>query len=296
VFHRLFGRRRTFPPADLTTLSTEELLGLMRHEAHRIEKSIYNDILEKKRPEYERKRDRLRVIFGILEDRRFDLGDPTVRWAREIAEAFDSLSQDFIAPRSSAPAPFTPEAAAPLVELFQRRRSCRVWAQEQPSEQELRAVAREMVDAARWAPTSGNRQPWRFLILADPRDKELLRGLKEQHCVGAPLLVFVGMDRRVYGALGDDERSLYIDAGAAVMQMVLVAHAAGLGTCWNHFADDLIRSRERNRTLYAAFARALGIPDHVEPVAIVAIGRAAFVPPTPARVGIDDLLLTPRGR
>ena len=37
------------PPYKLiTNLTEEELLSLMRHEAHRIEKSIYNDIFESK--------------------------------------------------------------------------------------------------------------------------------------------------------------------------------------------------------------------------------------------------------
>jgi nitroreductase len=147
-----------------------------------------------------------------------------------------------------------------------------------------------MIDAARWAPNSGNRQAWRFRIVDRSAAKELLKPVKEYHCTSAPILVYIGMDERVYGALGTKERSLYIDAGAATMQMVLVAHSANLGACWNHLSDDLLESRSANREAYAEFARHLRIPDFVRPIAIIALGRAAYVSPPPARTDVDRLL------
>jgi nitroreductase len=101
------------------------------------------------------------------------------------------------------------------------------------------------------------------------------------------------MDTRLYGALGDSERSVYIDAGAAIMQMVLVAHSCGMGVCWNHFADDLIQSRPANQECYRTFCDEMHIPEHIAPVAIVAIGIPEFLPPEPARMDIEALLLTP---
>jgi nitroreductase len=293
LLQKLGLAKKPFPPEDLRTLSNVQLLSLMRHEAHRIEKSVYNDIKERKAAVYRGKRDRVVEILAILKSRDVSLHEATVQWASEIVERYDRLEEDFILARRSEPRPFRPEAAAPFLDLVHSRRSCRVWAEEQPAEAELRALARQMIDSARWAPTSGNRQPWRFLVLTDPVDKQRLAGLKEQHCTSAPLLVFLGMDQSVYGFLGDDERSLYIDGGAAAMQMVLTAHAAGLGTCWNHFADDLIRSRPKNVTRYREFREAMGIPLQVAPVAIIAVGRPQYVPPVPARTDIDDLLLRP---
>ena len=148
-----------------------------------------------------------------------------------------------------------------------------------------------MIDAARWAPNSGDRQPIRFKIIVEPQEKALLAGLKEEHCYAAPCLIFVGSDRRFYGGLGQNEAGIYIDAAAAAMQMVLTAHAAHFGVCWNHFSRDLIESRERNRTVYEQFAQAMNIPGYVEPVAIIAFGHAAFHPPVPPRMSVDSMLL-----
>jgi nitroreductase len=276
---------------DLHSLSTDQLLALMRHEAHRIEKTIYNDILEKKFPIYQRKWVRVGEILELLRSRGLPADEPTMAWARDIHQAFDALDDRFIKPRSTPGEPIDDGAVGRFVELVKRRRSVRVWAELQPDRHRLEALARELIDAARWAPTSGNRQPWRFKVLVDPEKKELLRGLKEGHCIAAPLLVFVGMDTRLYGALGAEERGVYIDAGAAVMQMVLAAHSAGYGVCWNHFADDLIRSRASNVEAYRRFSAALGIALHIAPIAVVAVGRPAFIPPVPARMNIDDLLI-----
>ncbi|HEY6560047.1 MAG TPA: nitroreductase family protein [Polyangiaceae bacterium] len=286
-----FTRKASSRPKPLAARSNDELLSLMRHEAHRIEKAVYNRILQRKLPEYRAKRERLAEIYRLLSDRSYPGDDPTLLWSKRIYDAFDHLEQDFIQAESRAPGEFNPNDADQFIEFLRNRRSARVWADEQPTEAELVAFAKRMIDAARWAPNSGNRQAWRFLILVRDEEKRLFEKIKEQHTVSAPLLIFCGMDRRVFGALGDDERSIFIDAGAAIMQMVLLAHHCNLGVCWNHFARDLIGSRPANQTQYRRFIESMAIPEHIEPIALVAIGRAKFLPPVPDRMKVDSLLL-----
>ena len=291
--HRL-SFRSVNPPdpyAELLKLSNEQLLALMRHESHRIEKTIYNGIFQSKYSIYKEKWERLSLIYNILEERGYSVDEPTIIWSKKIYGAFDNLEDNFIR-KNSLPAPeFDSDLAAPFVSFLRARRSVRVWSDQQPDKSVFKAVAYNMIDAARWAPTSGNRQPWRFLILTEPEEKALLKGVKEEHCTSAPLLIFVGMDTRLYGAFGKSERSVYIDAGAAIMQMVLLAHKCGLGVCWNHFADDLISSREANQIIYANFAQNLNIPDYIAPIAIIATGVAKYIPPEPARMEVQSLLI-----
>lgn len=275
----------------LSQLSNEELLSLMRHESHRIEKSIYNNILKKKQEIYKKKRDKLTIIYKILQERNFVDDEPTLVWSKKIYHAFDNLDNEFIKPNSLPSQKFQPAEVNGFVKFLKSRRSVRLWADSQPEQSVLLKIAHQMIDAARWAPTSGNRQPWRFAVLTTKEDKVLLTGIKEEHCTSAPLLIFVGMDTRVYGSLGKEERSVYIDAGAATMQMVLTAHKSGLGVCWNHFADDLVESRESNKKIYANFAQKLGIPAYVTPIAIIAAGIPKFIPPEPARIDINNLTI-----
>ena len=276
---------------DLNKLDNTELLSLMRHESHRIEKTIYNNILEAKYQTYRQKWSKLGLIYQILAERQYPQNEPTLVWSKQIYDAFSNLERDFIQQNSTEPATFSPDSAGEFVDFLQARRSVRVWATQQPDETQLRTIAHQMIEGAKWAPTSGNRQPWRFLIMTDMAEKKLLTGIKENHCINAPLLIYIGMDTRLYGALGKSERSIYIDAGAAIMQMVLVAHKCGLGVCWNHFADDLIGSRPANVETYADFARQLNIPEYVTPVAIIATGIPKFIPPEPPRMANDNLLI-----
>lgn len=292
IYRKIFGNPVIFNPyEDLSNLSNDELLSLMRHESHRIEKAVYNNILESKQTIYREKWHNLSRIYEVLKDRGYTDDEPTIAWSKKIYHTFDNLKKDFIQANSLPGKEFEPTLAQLFVEFLRSRRSVRVWAEKQPKIEQLEEIAYKMIDAARWAPTSGNRQPWRFVILKDKEKKELLQKIKEEHCISAPLLIFVGMDTSLYGALGQSERGIYIDAGAAIMQMVLLAHKCGLGVCWNHFADDLINSREANQKIYANFAKTLNISDRIAPIAILAIGVPKFIPPEPARMNIENLMI-----
>lgn len=279
---------------SLSRLSDDELLGLMRHNSHRIEKAVYNRILETKRAEFQSRHQLIALIHEILAARGFPMDEPSVAWSCKITECFGNLEEGFIRPNSSPTSlSIDLSKADRLIECFRRRRSIRVWAEAQPDEGTLLAIARRMIDAARWAPNSGNRQTWRFRTIVKEEERLLLRKIKEYHCVSAPLSVFVGMDGRLYGALGERESCMYIDAGAAIMQMMLTAHESGFGTCWNHFAEDLVCSRERNKKIYREFAEKLNIPEHIRPVAVVSVGVPRFIPPVPARMAIERLTIHP---
>jgi nitroreductase len=287
---RFFGFSDFFDE-DLDSLSTQELLALMRHEVHRIEKAVYNDLLEKKQNYHARKRDRVKTIFNILVSRNFDMSEPTVSWAKEIIKSFDNLYTQFILPSSQEPYPYRTSRIRPFMDFLKERRSVRSWSQDQPSTKELEEVAISLIEAASWAPNSGDRQAWRFMTIVSQDEKNLLEGLKEIHCISAPLMIFIGMDKRVYGAFGPEEISIYLDAGAAIMQMILTAHDAGLGTCWNHLGRDLIDSRKENREKYNTFAKKLCVPSWIEPIAILCVGLPRIVPPTPARMNVSQLIL-----
>ena len=65
-----------YPYGELRNLSSDELLSLIRHEAHRIEKAVYNNLFEKYRSTYQEKKKRLGTIFQILKDRDYPADEP----------------------------------------------------------------------------------------------------------------------------------------------------------------------------------------------------------------------------
>src|SRR5690348_5526086 len=82
-------RLKVFHETDRAALSDDELMAFMRHDAHRIEKSFYNRIFEAIRSFYEQRRDNVLEAITILERRGRNIAEPTIAWAREIAETFE---------------------------------------------------------------------------------------------------------------------------------------------------------------------------------------------------------------
>ncbi len=100
-----------------------------------------------------------------------------------------------------------------------------------------RPVPREALDsvfeAARWAPSSFNDQPWLFLYAREPEDLARFRGLlvefNQTWANQAPVLIFVAA-RRHFAHNGTPNRVAVFDAGAAWMSLALQAHRLGLAT------------------------------------------------------------------
>ncbi|MDZ7778437.1 MAG: nitroreductase family protein [Gemmatimonadota bacterium] len=145
-------------------------------------------------------------------------------------------------PPQGRPAP-TDEPIEPLIAA---RWSPRAIAEDPVEPEKLRAV----FEAARWAPSSFNEQPWRFLV-ATTRDPDWLARLRGYLLSGnawatrAPVLVVSTYRTRFSG---NDELNpvAFRDLGAAEQNLVLQAYAEGLvahqmaGFERERFRDELV--------------------------------------------------------
>ena len=129
-----------------------------------------------------------------------------------------------------------------------------------------RAQLHRLMEAARWAPSSNNQQPWRFIVFERHRDEaafqrafDTLMPGNQKWNVNVPLLVCVTASSLT--PKGDANRTATYDTGAAAMALVLQAHALGLAT---HQMGGFDRE---------AFRQALSIPADVEIIAMIAIGH-----------------------
>ncbi len=160
-----------------------------------------------------------------------------------------------------------------VFEAIKTRRSVRAFTkQDVPNE-----VVLKLIDAARWAPSAGNIQPWEFVIVRNPDVKRKLAAaaLHQTFIEEAPVVVVVCADQfrseRGYGSRGAGLYCLQ-DTAAATQNLLLAAHALGLGACW----VGAFYERE--------VSEALKVPKGVRPVAILPIGHPAESPsPRPRR-------------
>ena len=150
------------------------------------------------------------------------------------------------------------------------RRSVRKYTQEPVSEDQLAQI----LEAGRWAPSRGNSQAWKFIVL---KDAQIRRQLAEaipngKFLAKAPLGVAVVVNPK-------SSKHPEQEGAAAIQNMLLAAHALGLGTCWISVCG----------TEWAEKAtQVLGIPDEEWLISVVSIGHPAETPEK-GRKGLDEI-------
>jgi coenzyme F420-0:L-glutamate ligase / coenzyme F420-1:gamma-L-glutamate ligase len=192
---------------------------------------------------------------------------------------------------------------SPTLDELRSRRSIRKY-QQKPIPKKL---ITEVLEAARWAPSAHNAQPWRFIVLTKTSSKRKLSTAmaeswaedmakdeqkideatmlaKVERFANAPALILAcftmdGMHEQPDQKRQNVERDLALESlGAAIQNLLSAAHNNGLGACWfcaPAFCKDHVR-------------KILKIPPEVEPAALIAMGYADEKPLVPQRKQLDE--------
>jgi nitroreductase len=167
-----------------------------------------------------------------------------------------------------------------IIDVIKGRRSIRRFKRgEKVSEEYLKKI----LEAAIYAPSAGNRQPWEFIIVEneDTKNKLAEAAYHQTWITEAPIIIVVcANEERSASRYGERGRTLYCiqDTAAATQNMLLMAHSLGYGTCWvGAFNENEVR-------------RILNIPSGVRPVAIIPIGKPDEKPTMPPRIPIQKLI------
>ncbi|MCZ6839743.1 MAG: nitroreductase family protein, partial [Alphaproteobacteria bacterium] len=151
----------------------------------------------------------------------------------------------------------------PLHDLVARRWSPRVFADRPVPEAALHSV----LEAARWAPSCFNEQPWRLIVATRDNAEDYQRLLaclvpgNQGWAKSAPVLM-ITVAAMAFERNGKANRHAYHDVGLASAQLALQATGLGLAA---HFMAGFDADAVR-----ATFA----VPEGFEPVAAVALGYA----------------------
>jgi F420 biosynthesis protein FbiB-like protein len=198
--------------------------------------------------------------------------------------------------------------ASLLHALIRGRRSVRRY---RPDAVPARLLHR-LIEAAGWAPSAHNRQPWRFVILDKDAKARLARAMADRLTAdrtadgddpadiaadaarsvaridGAPAALLVcltlaEMDRYADGRRAEAERTMAVQSTAmAVQNLLLAAHAEGLGASWMCaplFCPEVVQST-------------LTLPGDFEPQALITLGWPAASTRPRARKPVADVART----
>ncbi|MCR4400834.1 MAG: nitroreductase family protein [Syntrophomonadaceae bacterium] len=182
-----------------------------------------------------------------------------------------------------------------LMEALRTRRSCRNFLGTPVEEEKLQVV----LEAAGWAPSVMNLQPWRFIVVKNPEVKQALQRAAEDavrlayersgwkwlgkyrvdFLSQAPVVIVVTADPRDTGA----DQFLRPPSGyamsccAAIQNLMLAAHDLGLATLWYSLFDK------------QTVSHILGLPPHIEVISLVVLGYPAGALPAVPRRPIAEL-------
>ena len=192
-----------------------------------------------------------------------------------------------------------------FIEEMKSRRSIRKYKKDPVPLETLRAL----IEAAAYAPSAHNAQPWRFIALTEPQDKEDLATAMGQvwlkvleadqipqnvrrQTVNRSVKRFASAPALILACLSMEDMDKYPDAErqqierdlavqslcAAVQTFLLAAHAEGLGACW-YCAPAFCGASVRE---------VLDIPEGVEPQALMTVGYPDEKPEMPPRKPVVD--------
>lgn len=164
----------------------------------------------------------------------------------------------------------------PVLDAIHSRRSVREFTDEPVDA----ALVREVITAGIWAPSGKNNQPWRFAVITDQEMRSALARLTiyERVARAAPVLIAVFLDTEaMYDEVKDHQA-----AGACVQNMLLAAHALGLGGVW---LGQILANKAQVNEL-------LGLSGRHDLMAVVALGHPVPRQRTSSRKPIDDFLLS----
>ncbi len=174
-----------------------------------------------------------------------------------------------------------------------------------------RKIVHALIEAATWAPSAGNRQNWMFSAIASPTLKEKMAAEARAGWQGAfdqpgmktvadamqeysrhfdwfskaPVVIVLSAKRpekfmdKMFGATGPDVAGTKTSVAMAAQNLMLAAHASGLGSCC---LTAPLAAQEKLKTL-------LGLGVRQDIVCLIALGYADENPDQPSRKTVDSV-------
>lgn len=162
---------------------------------------------------------------------------------------------------SSSKSPSDEFVQKSTIEDIMTRTSVRAYSDKEVESEKVDTLLR----AAMAAPTAGNKQPWRFVVI---NDKAILDSISENFhtmTMAKDASVAVIMCGDVTATFDGDGRDYWIqDVSAASENLLLAAHAMGLGAVWCGIYPQMSRVEH--------FSKMLSLPQEVIPMACICVG------------------------
>jgi len=133
-----------------------------------------------------------------------------------------------------------PEIKMKLLDIIRARRSIRVYKQEPVAD----ITINEILEAARWAPSGLNNQPWRFVVIKDESFKKKISEFTHYSSIIAGCDFCIAVFYNHSAGYNRDKDIMSI--GASIQNMLLYAHDKGIGSVW---LGEILKNKEKINAL-----------------------------------------------
>jgi nitroreductase len=139
-----------------------------------------------------------------------------------------------------------------------------------------RATMMQILEAARWAPSGGNQQRWRFIVVTDPQTKKLIADVSPGLFGKPAAIIVICMEKKARRS----QWNIWMEAceaGISAQTIMLSAFALGIGSCVIvSFAKEGVEAL-------------LELPEQIEPMLLITLGYYEQLPEPPARLPLDEI-------
>ena len=237
------------------------------HFAHSVDKTTKGRWVEGRAIYYQNK---LIDAIKAWREKNFNISDD-ICWAERILDQYNRWEQEKKPIKSINRLEGGKEKD--IYEVIRQRRSIRYFEKRDIEKEKLMKV----LEVGRWAPCSGNRQAWKFIVQRRIKGayiaKQELSFEREEWRAGS-VIIYVAIDERLY----PEKYTAAMDAAAAIQNMLLMAHNLGLGGCWMYTSELTNQNNLRKK---------LGLNDYCYIYAAVLLGYSAEHPEPPLRKPLE---------
>jgi nitroreductase len=261
--------------ADPQTMDDHLLGMIITHRGHRLDKATKGEWTSNKAADGFRYKSQLEAALEVSRSRKKE-GDH-ITWAERVLTRYRIKEKD----RERVLETVTPQLtsqAGDIFSLIKGRRSIRYFQAREIEKEKIEKI----LEAGKWAPCSGNRQAWHFVVQKVVKSGPSAKQKKEpesfdyQPLPHGTVVIYVAIDERIYPW----KYAAAMDAAAAIQNMLLMAQHLGLGACWYYGGERLDQVKLRAR---------FGLPDHYYIYSTVQLGYPAEAPEAPGRRPLHEI-------
>lgn len=262
---------------ELLAMDETEFRARFRERCHHtLEIQVYSNAYRNKslRPDQDKT---VQMFLEVWRERNLPEDKPEFVYATTLLKMAHTLMEGKKVDLSPyRPAPVTSGELQAFEQIVYERRSVREWTSQPVTDEILKKVLK----AGLWAAHACNLQSIRYLVIRESTTPGLFRG---SDIPGGPVHIVILQDMRVYRANPVmPQTNQLLDAGAAAQNVVLAAHAYGLGGCWLTFTSEEMKQRIRNEA---------GLPEDYRLTTYVDVGWPDQAPCPPRRISVDEAIL-----